>query len=278
MCTVTIIPIRHSPAAIFRQSGSDIATDNGFRLACNRDESRQRPPALLPEVRTYGTRRAIMPIDPVSDGTWIAVNDTGLALTLLNVYQPAKHSDASVSPAHPNDAAPGTGIPARSRGAIIPALLHLRSVAEVAAMIESVIDPAQFPPFRVAAVDQQTAIDAHGDGRRLSIRTIAGVIEPLLFTSSGLGDHIVEGPRRALFDEFFQPGRDWSAEQEAFHRHSWPDRRDISVCMSREKARTVSYTLVEVTSEMVTLRYHSESPDTAAHDSSLSLPRTECSA
>src|SRR5262249_11399645 len=68
MCTVTVVP---TPGAV--------------RLACNRDEQRTRPPALPPQVRRFGRRWAAFPVDPVGGGTWVAVNDTGLAMTVLNV-------------------------------------------------------------------------------------------------------------------------------------------------------------------------------------------------
>ncbi|MFG0251809.1 MAG: hypothetical protein ACF8NJ_02930, partial [Phycisphaerales bacterium JB038] len=73
MCTVTVIPL----------AASDDGA-GGYRMACNRDELRTRPEALPPVQRTYGDRRAWLPVDPVSDGTWIGLNEVGLALTLLN--------------------------------------------------------------------------------------------------------------------------------------------------------------------------------------------------
>src|SRR5262249_38704791 len=97
MCTVTLVP--------FRAGGQ-----SGIRIACNRDESPGRLTARPPQVRRYGDRSAIMPVDPDSDGTWIAVNDAGLAMVLLN-RNPA---GACVRPA--------TLRP--SRGEIIPGLLR----------------------------------------------------------------------------------------------------------------------------------------------------------
>jgi len=259
MCTVTIIPLT--------------ADHPGTRLACNRDEARRRPPALLPQVRAYGSRRAILPIDPISDGTWIAVNDAGLTLTLLNVYQPMENSDP---PSIPSLAASTTPAAAhRSRGTIIPSLLHLSDAEQVMTQMRALADPAHFPPFRLVAVDARKVVDAHGDGNRVHLKTTTRGNTPLLFTSSGLGDHIVEGPRRQLFAEYFAAGENWLVQQDAYHRHSWPDRRYLSVCMSREKARTVSFTVVKVTAETVTLDYHPEAPDMPAEAVSVMLPRTE---
>jgi hypothetical protein len=86
-----------------------------MRMVCNRDESRSRPAALPPQVREFGKQRAILPIDPVSGGTWIAASSAGLAMTLLNSY-----------PAPAGPLAPGaTEELLESRGTIIPYLLHL---------------------------------------------------------------------------------------------------------------------------------------------------------
>src|SRR5690349_16175849 len=63
---------------------SIIFTGDRIRLACNRDEQVSRPMACPPEVRTFGSNVAAMPIDPQSDGTWIGVNDAGVMMALLN--------------------------------------------------------------------------------------------------------------------------------------------------------------------------------------------------
>ena len=79
-----------------------------------------------------------------------------------------------------------------------------------------------------------------------------GAAIAMMLTSSGLGDHLVEGPRRTLFDA--DPPRT-AAAQDAFHRHRWADRLPLSVAMHRDDARTVSRTVVEVTPEAVTMTY-----------------------
>jgi hypothetical protein len=257
MCTVTVVP----------GIGS-------VRLAVNRDEQRSRPAALSPEVRYFGHRAAILPLDPVSAGTWVAVNDAGLALTLLN--------------------APGTpgAIPARSRGGIIPALLDSRTLA--AAIDRALaINGAAYAPFRLVLVDGlevgevrsegdrprqggrggiprhsqggRGGIPRHSQGSRggISRPMLVGrtaLTTPMLFTSSGVGDELVQAPRRNLFADLLASA-DREAAQEAFHRHRWPERGHLSVCMEREDARTVSYTVVTLAPDHVLLAYHPDAPD-----------------
>lgn len=303
MCTVTVIPLTHDGAG----------EPGALRLACNRDESRRRPAARPPVVRTFGVRRAILPVDPVSDGTWIGVNDAGLVATLLNVNPDLRddsEADArpppaagdvapirnqqSGPPAAPGMSRPPSGLEVRSggqdarisgalrpgsgaasRGEIIPGLLHCASLEELVAATEA-IDLEQFPPFRLLAVDQAAAFSLRSDGARAVCERCAWRPGPLMFTSSGLGDALVESPRAALLAEFFsgRPASSWPEIQAAYHRHSWPDRPQVSVCMRRPDAHTVSYTVVDVSPVRVVLRYHAAPPDQPGLPAELSLDRT----
>ena len=109
MCTLTVVPVN---------SGGP---ERGVRIVCNRDESRLRPTALPPESRTFGNRRALMPIDPASGGTWIAASDAPLVLVLMNVY--VAQADDAVYEILPQRPAPV------SRGTIIPHALPAGSLA-----------------------------------------------------------------------------------------------------------------------------------------------------
>ena len=62
------------------------------------------------------------------------------------------------------------------------------------------------------------------------------------------------------------------AQQEAFHRHRWPDRPHLSVCMDRQDARTVSHTVVSLGPDRITLAYHPDAPDRPAETLTLTLP------
>lgn len=246
MCTVTIIPI--GAAAERTCDTGPTALANGIRLGCNRDELRTRPTALPPVIRTFGNHKAIMPVDPVSNGTWIAVNDAGIAATLLNV-------NLGLRPTSGDYQRP-------SRGVLIPHLMASETLDE-AIETSTAIDPRQYAPFRLVVVDGKRVANFYSDGETL--RTAHGLIGncPHLFTSSGLGDALVKTPRRDLFDHMFTTGEDWLSAQDAFHRHSWPDRRHLSVCMERNEARTVSHTVIDVEPERVVLTYVPDAPDCA---------------
>lgn len=235
MCTVTLIPL------------AGATTDaTGFRMVCNRDEARTRAAAFPPAIFQLGSLSAIYPIDPRSHGTWIAVNEAGIALTLLNIHPPGWREML---------ADPSRG----SRGQIIPSLLDADSLDDVQARIAR-LAPTAYPAFRLLAIDESDLIDAVSDGRRVAIERRARGSNAWLFSSSGLGDELVEPPRRRLFESMFTSG-DLADAQAAYHRSSWSTHPELSVCMRRPDACTVSQTIVDVSPEYVRLRYLGCPPD-----------------
>ena len=242
MCTVTIVPKPGLP--------------NAFRMACSRDEQHGRAPAHPPQQRDLAGLQTLMPIDPASDGTWIGVNEHGLALTLLNYNLPEPPTDRD-----------------QSRGAVIPQLLSASSVDEVVALAAS-IPAKRMMPFRLAACDGRSVLLWRSSEPIEQAEVTPWSGEPMMWTSSGLGDHLVEGPRRALFAGWFSDDpANHLDKQDAFHRHQWPGREHLSVCMDRDDARTVSYTLVDVEPTSVTMTYHPDRPDRDVPASVASLQR-----
>jgi hypothetical protein len=242
VCTLTVVPL----------NGSRV------RLAFNRDERPTRPAGLAPERRRFGERAAVLPTDPAGGGTWLAVNDAGLALAVLNV-----------TPESPPTAVGGLS----SRGAIIPALLACDCPADALDVVGRGLDYREFAPFRLVLVGSGLVAAVRWDGVEpmVTSRLIGG--SPELFTSSGLGDHLVEGVRRRLFDELFAgPPERWEAAQEAFHRHRWPGREHLSVNMTRESARTVSHAVIDLGPTEVIFAYHPAAPDQPADRVTLRLP------
>ena len=138
MCTVTVVPY-----------------DDGLRLVCNRDERLDRPAAIPPMDYVIRQRTAIYPRDPLGGGTWIGINDAGLAVALLN-----RNVDA---------AQPGDDRPFRSRGLIIPRLLDASATAEAVDMAAG-LNPALFKPFRLLVLQPMTAVLLTSDGTRSRFR------------------------------------------------------------------------------------------------------------
>ena len=235
MCTVTALP---RSLLSHRVSAEPLL----LRVAHNRDERLTRAAALPPTVWAAGSRRVLMPIDPESGGTWIAANNAGLVLALLNA-----NPGASLQRAGP------VGPSTLSRGTIIPSLVQSATVSEALARAER-IQVERYAPFRLLLFDRFQLVECvphcHGIRHRRSYLSAA-----IMRTSSGLGDAVVAGPRRALFQRFFNHPRDPRAVQDMFHRHRWIGREAVSIDMCRSDARTVSHTIVEVGSDTISMSY-----------------------
>jgi hypothetical protein len=218
MCTISIATSRDGGAV---------------RLLMNRDERRLRPIARPPAVHSTTTGSGVWPVDPSSGGTWVAATDAGLALAVLNVDGHRRTSSLL------------------SRGLVIPMLAGCRSVAEVVERW-STLDTSVFAPFRLLAVSRDLVAEC-------SPFTDAPAIGPLrraqLFASSSLGDAEVEPLRAALFGRILMQDRDPWLAQTRLHQHAWPDRRDVSVMMSRVDACTVSQTEILLSRDEASLTY-----------------------
>jgi hypothetical protein len=216
MCTVTVV-----------RSGDLL------RVACNRDELRARPEAYAPFITIAGDLKALMPQDPQGRGTWIGANASGVVFALLNKQGAAREPI--------------------SRGVVIPALLGSESPEDALTALRAM--PLEgFAPFRLLVVAPRTLIECAVEEGHLHVASHR-LLQPLLFTSSSLGDALADGPRRLLFEQMFRTTWDLPAQQDAYHRHRWRDRPAVSVHMSRHDACTASTTTVEVTPTQVRMTY-----------------------
>lgn len=239
MCTLTVIP----------------KGENRWRLAFNRDEQRSRPGGQSPQRQAFGHRLAMLPIDSLSGGTWIAVNDAGLVLALLNGNPKERRERATC----------------RSRGTIIPSLLEVETIATVFDRLDALHHP-DYPPFRLVAIKSGFLADWRFDGDAISRTDPRAMDQPQMYTSSGLGDHLVDPPRRDLFHQMFPSHADWTECQDRYHQHSWPESPHLSVCMRRPDACTVSYTTIEWDQSQAWMSHHPAAPDLAARPSIMMLP------
>jgi len=221
VCTVSIVPV-----------------DGGFRVACNRDEQRTRPPASRPVIHTGQATASIWPVDPVSGGTWIGVNDAGLVLVLLN----RRHSVSRAA-----------GSSLVSRGTIVPQLLHTDTI-QAAIEAATRLDASRFEPYTLVALQNAQGCSITVTSGRPT-RCSHNLAQPHLFTSSSLGDDLAARCRAPLFATMVEQGADRLDGQVRFHRHRWLDRPEFSVCMSRGDAATVSITTIDVSKGRIRMRY-----------------------
>lgn len=239
MCTVSIVPYGRAH----------------HRLICNRDEKRTRGQAQPPAWHAAGPRTALFPRDADEGGTWVGLNDHGLVAVLLN-----RTDDAS-------RCAVRRGVGFRTRGAIVPQVLTAADLARARALAVQ-LPRESFRPFRLVLLQGLDLVVVSASAGDLHV-TRSRLTEPLMLTSSSLGDAHVDPPRRALFTRLMRTERsEWLPRQRRFHAWSWPRRPELGVLMSRSDARTVSRTVCDVGPDSWTMTYE---PIPALHEGDQTL-------
>ncbi|MFN7963918.1 MAG: NRDE family protein [Thermoanaerobaculia bacterium] len=233
-------------------------TAEGYQLFGNRDESRSRRQALPPRRAEQDGVAYLAPVDADAGGTWIAANELGVTLTLLNFYQ----ADA-VGPR-------GSGGAAVSRGRLVQALAGAASVARVGEGLR-LQDLARFRPFTLLALEPGRADAWQWDGRNLSS---LGEQPPMPLISSGVTLAAAIAHRRASFEHLRGEGELAGSELHLrFHASHWPEASSLSVCMHRPDAETQSLSWVRVERHGVLFSYAGGSPCRTELAPPVELPR-----
>lgn len=208
---------------------------DGMRLVLtmNRDERVDRAPEGAPEVGADPASgiRWVAPRDGQAGGTWMGLNDAGLAACILNGY------------------APGETVPVRdpsapSRGGIVPELLRRRP-AEAFAWIRSGLDPSPYPSFTlVASTARQGLVAVWIPGRGLDVEAT----EPgwTLRTSSALAPAEVGALRAEAFAAWRASGAPHDGPIPAYHLLEIDGRPEVSPLMTRRESATRSVTQASV--------------------------------
>ncbi len=225
---------------------------DGYHLLCNRDEKRTRAAALSPRVEQRGGVRFIAPVDGDFGGTWIAANESGVSLCLLNGV--------------------GGAPPARrSRGLLLHEMIPAKSASACTDAL-SQLDLSPFAPFTMVILEpERPAALAEWDGNRLALRPSADSCVPL--TSSSYDP---AGVRRVRLEEFrrrMAAGRPDPATLYWFHASHQKQRDAYSPCMHRADAETVSFSWVVVAASEVRFFYSPSAPCRWAPGEQQSLAR-----
>src|SRR5205823_2677284 len=157
---------------------------DGYQLLCNRDEKLTRKSAQEPRLAVHNGTRFLAPVDGDFGGTWIATNEFGVSVCLLNgANLTASEIDAAV--------------PRRSRGLLLLDLIPLPSVAAISDWIREV-DLALFAPFTLAALESgRPVVILEWDGSKKTLLLEAA--ERFMLTSSSFDTEEVRRSRREEF-------------------------------------------------------------------------------
>ncbi|MBI4902435.1 MAG: NRDE family protein, partial [Acidobacteria bacterium] len=198
-----------------------------------------RRKALPPVVNTRQGVRYIAPADGDHGGTWIAVNDRGLTLCLLN--------------------GAGSGPSRASRGILIPTLMNEHAAWRVAERLWD-RDLTGFAPFTLLALEpDMPAMIVEWNGHEKVVLPDADTLMPLT-SSSYETERVVERRRLDFQTKAQAAGKVDAAFLYFFHEshNGHPDA--FSTCMHRADAGTVSFSWVKVNSSEAEFFYSPEAP------------------
>jgi len=201
-------------------------TESGYELFFNRDEQRSRAQAILPHIDSM--LNAIYPVDPIGQGTWLAVHQSGLCFALLNYYQAQKK------------ALPGEFV---SRGEII-----LKLLARQGNVIDNLkkLPLSNYQPFQLCVfpadlnATNNQLLFLQWDGQRLTEQSL-----PTFFTSSSVDYPQVYQARKSAFEQIVSFVEPTTEQLLCFHQYQQSEGK-LSVKMSREDAHTVSFSHIIV--------------------------------
>jgi hypothetical protein len=213
-----------------------IREDTGYQLFCNRDEKRTRKSAEPPRLSVRNGVRFLAPADGEFGGTWIATNEFGLTLCLLN-------------------GGSGTGV--RSRGLLVLDLTVLESIEAVLKGIRT-CNLSAYAPFTLLAVEPGKLPAVIGwSGSRKGISRLEQ--RHFMLTSSSFDSDEVRHRRQKQYSQVTSavctPGL-----VEEFHRSHGEAPSAYSVCMHRPDAQTVSFSHVRVSQSRSEFRYIAGAP------------------
>jgi len=219
----------------------------GYHLLANRDEKRTRGRAFAPAIRECGGVRYVAPIDSDFGGTWIATNEFGVSVCLLN-------GDAGNQNSFPSRQ--------RSRGLLLRELAWEATGADCLLSLRQ-LDLSPYAPFVLLILEpDRPAILAEWSRERLTVDSAADQM-PLTsssFDSCGVRrSRLSEFERRAGMAARVDPTLLYQFH--ASHGTGMDARADAySPCMHREDAETVSFSWVVVTREEVRFLYSPSAP------------------
>ena len=219
MCTVSFIP-----------------RGSGYVLAMNRDELLSRGAAHPPRRMQVSGVSAIAPTELNTSGTWIAANDHGITLALLN--RNGKQDDHAAY---------------RSRGEIIRQLIECTNSLEYRKRIEQ-LAVNQFRSFLLIGVFPAERVIFESPWQiELRLQNLSW--ERRHWFSSGLSDDRATLIRSGICDlHALTPDDELPARLRDLHAQHHSDSA-FGICVHRPDAATVRYTEIAWDSDQLTMHY-----------------------
>jgi hypothetical protein len=209
----------------------------------NRDEKLTRDKGLPPKFHQVAGRTVLGPSEP-GGGSWIAVNDTGATLALINWYA----VKAVVKTR------------ALSRGVVVNSVRAAAGKDEIDSTLAG-LPLATINPFRLIGIFPATGeiLEWRWDLKNLLRKKRPWKARQWI--SSGFDEPKARRTRSAIFrqEQLNSPAASL-AWLRRLHRSHAPERGAFSTCMHRPDAMTVSCTEIALTSRHATMRHHQGPP------------------
>jgi hypothetical protein len=219
-------------------------TATGFALFCNRDEQRTRGPEKAPSRFERAGVSYLSPRDGDFGGTWVSVNEFGLAVTLLNGYTKTRGESRAQW---------------TSRGLLVDGLAHLENAVTVREQLLS-IDLREYQPFQLLAIDAAGGLASlRWDG--LVLESLDDPNREMPLVSSGVEAPEVRAHRKALLADMTPSSNQLTEDLLAsYHSSHGAGPSAYSTCMHREDAKTRSLCRIRVDDRRVQFDYKPGSP------------------
>lgn len=215
--------------------------DEGYELFFNRDEQTSRRRAELPATQKQNSISYISPTDADAGGTWIAVNEFGITVCLLNHYefeQIKTYKDWV------------------SRGEIVRNFTTINSIADAIADFNK-LELANYRAFRMFVIEPNgNNVLFVWDGHQAKVQR--NVSTPK--SSSSVNAKHVKANRKQYFADLNLINSTDVDDYLSFHNSHYPSKSEQSVCMHREDANTVSLSHISIDSNIARFAYTDGSP------------------
>ncbi|MFT5807763.1 MAG: hypothetical protein ACI9LG_002056 [Moritella dasanensis] len=277
-----------------------LLANDGYQVFFNRDEQKGRALAHSPKYFNDVGVKYLMPVDPVGGGSWIAMNQAGLSICLLNYYQQKPPGKKLIS-----------------RGLLVKSLVSNTSLTKIRSALKTL--PLQryaaftllvFPSHLTAQTGCIYAV--RWDGNELTTVTAVSPMvsssvalaevtnyredhhnsillqHPILFSGEGCNDDLEMKESTALADvERVEENIIELTNQRCiedrnslaltrFHASHEPTPSYLSVCMHREDAHTVSFTHLIASRQQLRMNYVCGCPcSSKQHQSCALYPQRE---
>lgn len=217
----------------------------GYCFFFNRDEQRSRPRAIPPEAAVAKGVRCIAPKDPQAGGTWIAVNEYGLSVALLNNYEAAHLARE--------------GAVFETRGNLPLSMMDCLNANEVGDRVSS-LSLGVFNAFHLMALDPFGNVKIFSWNGTLLKNAVLG---RQMITTSSFRSQEVQSYRERLFDSMVRGEGHTGEALEAFQKNVDHSDRAFNPLMTRDDGETHCLSMIEVGPDEVSFGFSDRTSDTS---------------